>query len=380
MRKATMAAPRAVVVWVSQPYNKPILMDSNHTQVTVRVIIPARNEEACLGRCIGSLVAQTGISFEIFVVDDNSTDHTLDVAATFPTVQVLAANAPAPGISGKCNALIKGAEGATATWLLFTDADTFHLPDSLAGAVAEAQREHADLLSYSPEQETGSWYEDMLMPLVFAELARTYETAGENDTAGKNDRVKPAANGQYILVRRAVYEPLGGHKAVASKILEDVELAKLFKDSGHKIFFRYGKGRVRTRMYRSFSGMWAGWTKNLGLLFSNATWIAALRAGEFLLFCLSLLSGLILYSYGKRGWSAVALLVCLYVFARFQLRVRHAHFRWPVNLLSFFGLPMFAVLLWRSVYCLKVRGTVTWKGRIYSNSPPGATRRSSSSE
>jgi hypothetical protein len=267
-----------------------------------------------------------------------------------------------------------GAEAATATWLLFTDADTFHLPGSLAAAVAQADCEHADLLSYSPEQETGSWYEDMLMPLVFAELARTYDTAGEND------RGKPAANGQYILVRRAVYNSMGGHKAVANKVLEDVELAKLFKHSGHKIYFRYGKGQVRTRMYRSFSAMWSGWSKNLGLLFSNALWIAILRAGEFLLFYLSLLSGLVLYSHGRHGSSALAFAVGLFVFIKFQLRVRHSHFPWMANLLSFFGLPVFAVLLLRSVYCLKVRGTVTWKGRIYSNSAPDATPRSSISE
>jgi len=349
-------------------------MDSNHTQVTVRVIIPARNEEACLGRCLASLVAQAGISFEIFVVDDNSTDHTRDVIAGFPAVKALAAAEPAPGISGKCNALIEGAQGATAPWLLFTDADTFHLPGSLAAAVAEAENEHADMLSYSPEQETQSWYEDMVMPLVFAELARTYTTAGDNEGG------KPAANGQYILVRRKVYESLDGHKAVASKVLEDVELAKLFRSAGHKIYFRHGKGRVRTRMYRSFSAMWSGWTKNLALLFSNAVWIATARAGEFLLFFLSLFAGLVLYSYGKPGWGALALLLCFGVFAVVQLRVRHAHFPWRANLWAFFGLPLFAILLWRSVYCLNVRGTVTWKGRIYSNSPPGENRHLSVSE
>jgi glycosyltransferase involved in cell wall biosynthesis len=349
-------------------------MNSNHTQVTVRVIIPARNEEACLGRCMASLVNQTGIPFEIFVVDDNSTDHTRDVASGFPSVHILSATEPAPGISGKCNALITAAEGATAPWLLFTDADTFHYPGSLAAAVAEAEREHADLLSYSPEQETDSWYENLLMPLVFAELARTY------DTATVNDRGKPAANGQYILVRRQVYEALGGHKTVASKVLEDVELAKLFKDAGHKIFFRYGKDRVRTRMYRSFADMWAGWTKNLALLFPNASGLALVRAAEFGLFFLSLLAGWILYSRGSHAWSACAIAVALLVSANFLLRIRHAHFPWPANLLSFFGLPMFAVLLGRSVYRLKLRGTVTWKGRSYSNSAPGTTRRSSTPE
>ena len=158
--------------------------------------------------------------------------------------------------------------------------------------MADAEREHADLLSYSPEQETGSWYEEMLMPLVFAELARTY------DTATVNDRGKPAANGQYILVRREVYESLGGHRAVASKVLEDVELAKLFKNAGHKIYFRYGKGRVRTRMYRSFAAMWAGWTKNLALLFPNASSLASCARRNSACFSCHFCSDAILYSVG----------------------------------------------------------------------------------
>ena len=66
---------------------------------------------------LASLVKQVGISFEIFVVDDNSTDHTRDVASGFPGVQILTATEPAPGINGKCNALITGAEAATAEWL-----------------------------------------------------------------------------------------------------------------------------------------------------------------------------------------------------------------------------------------------------------------------
>ena len=118
-------------------------------------------------------------------------------------------------------------------------------------------------------------------------------------------------------------------------------------------------------MYRSFAAMWAGWTKNLALLFPNASPLAMLRAGEFGLFFLSLSGRVILYSRGGHAWSACAIAIGLMVGVNFLLRIRHAHFPWPANLLSFFGLPMFAVLLGRSVYRLKVRGTVTWKGRSY---------------
>src|SRR6185312_8638632 len=116
----------------------PFSMESRVTQVTVQVIIPARNEEDCLGRCLASLVSQEGIDFSITVVDDGSTDRTRAIAQSFPGVRVLSATEPFPGVSGKCNALVAGVQGATAPWLLFTDADTFHYPGSLAAAVAEA--------------------------------------------------------------------------------------------------------------------------------------------------------------------------------------------------------------------------------------------------
>ena len=104
-------------------------METGHAKVTVDVIIPARNEEDCLGRCLQSLVAQQGISFQITVVDDGSTDRTRAIAESFPGVRVLSAGELKPGMTGKVNALVTGAAGSTAEWLLFTDADTFHYPD-----------------------------------------------------------------------------------------------------------------------------------------------------------------------------------------------------------------------------------------------------------
>jgi ABC-type hemin transport system ATPase subunit len=80
-----------------------------------------------------------------------------------------------------------------------------------------------------------------------------------------------AANGQYILIRRDTYESIGGHRAVAGEILEDVALAKLAKAAGRKIRFRYGADAVRTRMYRNFAQLREGWTKNLTLLFPEPT-------------------------------------------------------------------------------------------------------------
>jgi glycosyltransferase involved in cell wall biosynthesis len=351
---------------VSQIYDNPGQKQNSWEKVSVEVVVPARNEQDCIGRCLESLKNQQGIGFRITVVDDGSTDRTREIAQSFPGVRVIAAPEPAPGVNGKCNALIVGAAGATAKWLLFTDADTFHYPNSLARAVREAEERGVDLLSYSPEQETASLGERALMPVVFAELARTYPPQRVNDPGDPT----VAANGQYMLVRREVYASLGGHQVVASKILEDVELARIFKASHHGIWFRQGAGLVSTRMYRNFRSMCEGWTKNLALLFRRPLALAAWRGFEF-----AAIAGLLIASaiYAIRGDSRAPLAMLAVgtgIYSLFLLRIRRAHFPAIVNLLAVLGLPLFAILLVRSWLHANVQGAVRWKGRIYPHSAP----------
>jgi glycosyltransferase involved in cell wall biosynthesis len=347
--------------------------ETGHAEVTVAVIVPARNEEDCLGRCLQSLAGQQAISFQITVIDDGSTDRTRSIAESFPGIRVIAAKEPAPGVMGKCNALITGVAGSTAKWLLFTDADTVHYPGSLAEAVREAEERAVDLFSYSPEQEAKSWWELALMPVVFAELTRAYPTDKVNDPTDP----AAAANGQYILVRREVYEALGGHHSVAGKILEDVELARLFKVSHYKIWFRFGGGLVRTRMYRTFRAMWDGWTKNLAFLFLHPLALAAMRGLEFASITIFLSLGLFLFALNEfRNGAWIFGLGALF-YLNFIIRIRRAHFPWPANLMSFLGLPLFVSLLVRSYIHSHIRGELTWKGRKYSQSAPEAAAASS---
>src|SRR5260370_34136629 len=72
-----------------------------------------------------------------------------------------------------------------------------------------------------------------------------------------------AANGQFLMMRRDVYDTIGGHSSVAGEVLEDVALAMRVKAASHRIWFGSGKGIVRVRMYRSFQEMWQGWRENL---------------------------------------------------------------------------------------------------------------------
>src|SRR3989475_3547979 len=332
----------------------------------VSVIVPARNEETCLGACLESLVAQTGVAFEMIVVDDHSTDRTREIAQSFPGVRVMEAGPLPEGWIGKNNAVTAGAREARGQWLLFTDADTLHLPGSLARALAEARARQVDLLSYSPEQIVESFWEKAVMPVIFAELASAYRPSEVSDPKSS----AAAANGQYLLIKRVTYDAIGGHAAIASSLLEDVALALAVKRSGKRIFFRYGGDQVRTRMYRSFDQLREGWTKNLALLFPSPVRLALLRLTEFVLIVGSAAVAVAWFQGGRRQVAGALGLLAILLFSFFVRRIRNAHFSWDANLLALFGLPLFSYLLMRSRLSYK-RGRVSWKGRTYTGSGPG---------
>src|SRR5690348_4428736 len=330
------------------------------TAPAVAVIVPARNEEASLGACLQSLVSQRGIKCEIMVVDDGSTDRTREIAQSFAGVRVITAAPLQPGFTGKCNALACGAREARGEWLLFTDADTVHLPGSLGASLHEAQEHQAALLSYSPQQEVRGFWEKAVMPVVFAELARTYRTEDINDPALS----AAAANGQYLLITREAYDAVGGHAAVMRSLLEDVELARAVKRSGRRIRFRYGGDRVRARMYRSFAQLREGWTKNLALLFDSPLRLAILRGAEFVVIAGGAVVAVIAAGRSQPAVAAAAGAVAAAAWLLFLRRIRRAHFAWDGNLLALLGLPVFVSLLRSSALSHK-HGSVKWKGRTY---------------
>jgi glycosyltransferase involved in cell wall biosynthesis len=326
----------------------------------VSVIIPTRNEDACLGACLESLVRQDGPAFEIIVVDDASSDRTREIAESFPGVRVIEAGPLPPGSSGKSNAAMAGARVARGTWLLFTDADTVHLPGSLARALAEMKEDGAALLSYSPQQELHGIAQRAVMPVIFAELASAYKP---KDVCDPNCAAA-AANGQYLLISREAYDAIGGHAKIAHTLLEDVELARAVKSRGGRLRFRYGGDEVRTRMYRSFAQLREGWTKNLVLLFPSPTLLAILRLLEFSAVVGGVTVALASKSTG-RTVAFVAGAVAVGVYTKVLWRVQKAHAGAVSTALSLFGLPLFSYLLLRSRLYYKWN-RVTWKGRRYA--------------
>jgi glycosyltransferase involved in cell wall biosynthesis len=354
--------------------------------IEVSIIVPARNEEASLGDCLQSLTTQTGVSYEIIVVDDGSTDRTREIAESFAGVRVISAGPLPAGWTGKNNALVAGTREASGRWLLFTDADTVHLLGSVARALAEAKENKAEMLSYSPEQIAVTFWEMAVLPVVFAELARQYPPRKVCDPASP----LAAANGQYILIRRETYDAVGGHTAIADNLLEDVALARAVKGTGRSLRFRYAQDAVRTRMYRSFRQLREGWTKNLALLFPNPGWLAVryllwwgIAWGVVSFPVIAFPTAKVAERFGfvsaaqtlfhwsgfirSSWWGPLFLVLALPLLTR----LCRANFTWDMEVLgALFGMPMFSYLLLRSKKA-QTRGQVSWKGRAYS---VGATR------
>ena len=342
------------------------------------VIIPARNEELNLPACLSSLLVEDdsffklGRDWELLVVDDHSTDRTkelaLSVAAGREGMQVLEApelelRATQRAFTGKTNACWFGAQQARGRWLLFTDADTIHEPGNLVRALHEAKKNDTPLLSYSPRQIVRGFWQRALMPLVFSELASVYPPAQVNDPSKR----LAAANGQFLLVEREAYFSAGGHRAVGRSVLEDVDLAynvkRMVSKSGRGIRLRYAPDAVSARMYRGFSDMLEGWTKNLALLFPHALSLAAWRLLDVALILLPLV--FLVFPYLLLYQKGLILLIWARTLIRFYNRVRRSNFDFVSCSLSVLALPLFIFLLLRSWMGHKLFHQVVWKGRAY---------------
>ena len=341
----------------------------------VSAIVPARNEEGVIAACVESLAVQKEIA-EILVIDDQSTDRTAEIVRSIssqnPNVRLLEATELPSGWVGKNNAVWIGAKEARSEWLLFTDADAVHAPDSAATALAIASENDTALVSFSPEQLMQTWYEKAVVPYVFTRLSSRFRFADVNDP--KNTAA--AANGQFILIRRDAYDAVGGHASVAGDVLEDVALAASVKAAGCRIWFGSGKGIVRVRMYRSFAAMWEGWKKNLYSLMGGNPRAAKAEVARALLPILLVLlatagvagiTGSILLATTVLGMGLAGILIA------YDAELESSGFS---PRLFVYGLPgriLFAAVLWAS-YRSHRRGLLEWKGRAYPVGTPRASK------
>ena len=242
---------------------------------SLTVVVPAYNEAANIAACLTSLLRseEPGGNWRVLLVDDGSTDATLAMAkeaalacgATEPRFTVLEAGPRPEGERwvGKNWACSRAMEQVVSEWVLFVDADVRLQPATLRRALAQASTDGADLLSLAPRLSCGCLAEWMVQPIMASLLGLGFPIAAANDPASP----VAFAAGPFMLFRRETYAAIGGHRALAAEVVEDLALARRIKAGGHRLRYLLGLDALELRMYPDFAALWEGWTKNwlLGL-------------------------------------------------------------------------------------------------------------------
>ncbi|RME35661.1 MAG: glycosyltransferase [Thermoflexia bacterium] len=229
----------------------------------VSVLVPARNEARNIRRCLESLLAQEYPLIEILVLDDNSTDETtdivLEIARRDPRVRLLRGSPLPQGWMGKNYACHQLAQHARGEWLLFTDADTEHHPQTVAWALTAAKRNRADLVTLIPRAVTHTFGEALLLPIIPFGVMGGFPLA-----LGARLRIPflTMAIGTFLLFRREAYERIGGHEAVRGEIAEDVVLARRMRKHGGTVLLLDGSEHLNVHFYRGFWETWHGLAKS----------------------------------------------------------------------------------------------------------------------
>ena len=260
------AAGLIVIYWLHNQYHLDIIVepvDPPSNAPLISVCIPARNEERNIRACVEAVLAQRYLNFEVIVQDDRSTDSTLEILRSIQNdkLKIMNGSDLPSGWAGKPHALYQAAKSARGDWLCFIDADTFLAPEALASCYAKAVETNADLFTIMTFQITVTVWERVVLPLVMTALSVGFSPRKVNDPKRKD----AIANGQFIFIKRSVYDSIGGHESVKDQIVEDKAISERVKWSGYRLIVADGMKVARTRMYTSLAEMWEGWTKNIYL-------------------------------------------------------------------------------------------------------------------
>ncbi|KPV43431.1 glycosyltransferase [Alicyclobacillus ferrooxydans] len=329
----------------------------------VSVILSAKNEALALPKTLASLRAQTWPKLEVIAVNDRSTDQTgkvLDEAKSdWPELQVIDIKDLPAGWLGKNHALYKASKQARGEWLLFTDADVTFSNDAVASAMHHVLESHRDHLALAPNLVAKGFWLSAVVYLFLYNIVMVFRP---------QDAERPKSSafvgiGAFNLIRKATYEAVGGHKAVALRPDEDLALGASIKRAGFHQQFAGGTKLLQVEWYPSLSEMARGLEKNALAPFQY-------RFSYFTLGVLMLLlvyDGPFLGAVFATGWIRFLFALAFVIeLCMFHLTRRYS----GVSVLWGLTLPLaapvlFFILVRSALLCLR-RGGIEWRGTFYS--------------
>jgi chlorobactene glucosyltransferase len=330
----------------------------------VSVLIPCRDEAANVARCLESLLKQSYPDYEILALDDRSTDGTWEIlqgyAERYPErVRALRGRAlPSSGWYGKPHAMEQLAEQAGGEYLLFTDADTEHGPDSVAWAVSRLEGLRADCLS---GQRIGSFGEMLIVPVTYI-MSALFLPLWLIPILRLP--VLSFAIGQFILFRRSCFDAIGGYASVAQRISDDVFVAREVKRAGLRLVFVDLSRQVSCRMYDGYRAAFNGISKNIFDFFRNRPLFFAAAASVLVLFIVfPLLLLPVQLASGDPSARSTAAAVGL-LFAAWAITLYDRGLPWWAPFCYPLQFVHILYMAWRGFGLVSSGRGVIWKGRV----------------
>lgn len=325
------------------------------------VIIPARNEEKNIAKCLDSLMCQTFKEFDIVVVSDESIDKTEEIIETYKDnnadIFLLKIQHKPDGWVGKNYALFLGQQYAKGKYLLFLDADVELSENCIEQTLKQLINDDVNIVSYAAYQKCETIIEYAIQPLVFYILNILYPL---KKISANNSKIV-ALNGIFIMISRENYILLGTHEVIKDRVLEDVEFAKIARQNNLKLSFSYKPELISVRMYDSFKDIFIGWSKNFYALLGYS------KIKSFVLFLLlmSVFNAPLILMYFFpffiiyfSSWLIFLIVYFCFVYHKMGYRF-YVGFLFPISSI------LLSIIILQSLINYTFTGNVEWKNRTY---------------
>ena len=325
----------------------------------ITVLIPARNEAEMIADTLQGLKAQ-GQGLHVILVDDESTDNTLDIARKvgLENLQIIRSKSLPTGWTGKLWAQEQGLQAVQTPWVLLLDADILLMPGMLSSLKAKRDADGLQFVSLMAMLKIDSLWERMLMPAFIYFFKILYPFALANKPTSKI----AAAAGGCILVDTQALLAIGGIAAIQCAVIDDCSLAKKIKQAGYKTWLGLTHGVISQRPYQSLTEIWdmVARTAYTQLFYSNSLLLLCtlLMSLMYLLPCY----GLVFFSGSAWFFSALAAFIMCGLYLP-TLRFYTLNSVWALCMPVIAGL--YLLMTWTSALRYWRGERSRWKGRIY---------------
>ncbi len=329
----------------------------------VSILVPARNEERNIKRCVDSLLNLDYPNYEVLVLNDNSTDKTEEILQSYGNkIKYINGLSLPEDWLGKHWACHQLSETAIGDIFLFTDADTYHKKKTLRLAVSALYHEGSDFVTVLPKQEMQSIAEKITLSII----PWSFQTFIPLAIAKKSKRPTLSATiGQFMLFKKSSYHRIGGYEAIRGEVLDDISFGRRIKVFGLKWRLYDGCEQIHCHMYRNFKEVYEGLNKAIFSVFKNNLFYFFISILSLILVFLSPLAMLIISIFVSLPELIFSLSLMSFILIYLTWIITFIRFKYRWYFVFFYPVVIIVV----SYICFSsmvktINGSITWKGRL----------------